>query len=140
MRPKKTPMRMCTGCGQMKPKKELVRVVRAPQKEVESGSPLPPEISLDLTGKKPGRGAYLCRDAQCLRLARKSRRLERAFSCKIPEEVYDRMEEEIQRAQQAQEEAVQAASVPRDEKGRPSIVIEEPEEALPQRRGGGSGG
>ena len=73
-------------------------------------------------------------------MARKSRRLERAFSCKIPEEVYDRMEEEIQRAQQAQEEAAQAASVPRDEKGRPIIVIEEPEEALPQRRGGGSGG
>ena len=76
-------------------------MVKAPQKEEAA----PPEISLDLTGKKPGRGAYLCRDAQCLRLARKSRRLERAFSCKIPEEVYDRMEEEIQRAQQAQEEA-----------------------------------
>lgn len=140
MRPKKTPLRMCAGCGEMKPKKELARVVRAPQKEDESGSPLPPEISLDLTGKKPGRGAYLCLDAQCLKQARKSRRLERAFSCKIPEEVYDRMEEEIQRAQQAQQEAAQAASVPRDEKGRPIIVIEEPEEALPQRRGGGSGG
>ena len=136
MRPKKTPMRMCLGCNEMKPKKELVRVVKAPQKEEAA----PPEVSLDLTGKQPGRGAYLCRDAQCLRLARKSRRLERAFSCKIPEEVYDRMEEEIQRAQQAQEEAAQAASVPRDEKGRPIIVIEEPEEALPQRRGGGSGG
>ena len=57
MRPKKTPLRMCAGCGEMKPKKELARVVRAPQKEDESGSPLPPEISLDLTGKKPGRGA-----------------------------------------------------------------------------------
>ena len=56
MRPKKTPLRMCAGCGEMKPKKELARVVRAPQKEDESGSPLPPEISLDLTGKKPGRG------------------------------------------------------------------------------------
>ena len=63
MRPKKTPLRMCAGCGEMKPKKELARVVRAPQKEDESGSPLPPEISLDLTGKKPGRGAYLCLDA-----------------------------------------------------------------------------
>lgn len=99
MRPKKTPMRMCTGCGEMKPKKELVRVVKAPQKESPEGTPLPPEISLDLTGKKPGRGAYLCRNAQCLRLARKARRLERAFSCKVPEEVYDRMEEEIQAAQ-----------------------------------------
>ena len=95
MRPKKTPMRMCTGCGEMKPKKELVRVVRAPERVDENGNPLPPEISLDLTGKKPGRGAYLCRNPECLRLARKARRLERAFSCQIPNEVYDRMEEEI---------------------------------------------
>ena len=115
MRPKKTPMRMCTGCGQMKPKKELVRVVRAPQKEGEQGQVPPPEISLDLTGKKPGRGAYLCRDAQCLQLARKARRLERAFSCKIPEEVYDRMEEEIRAAQ----EAARPPQAP------PEIVIEE---------------
>ncbi len=95
MRPKKIPMRMCTGCGEMKPKKELVRVVRAPERTDENGNPLPPEISLDLTGKKPGRGAYLCRNPECLRLARKARRLERAFSCQIPSEVYDRMEEEI---------------------------------------------
>lgn len=95
MRPKKIPMRMCTGCGEMKPKKELVRVVKAPEKLDENGAALPPEISLDLTGKKPGRGAYLCRNAQCLRAARKARRLERAFSCKIPDEVYERMEEEI---------------------------------------------
>ncbi|HIV47338.1 MAG TPA: YlxR family protein [Candidatus Acutalibacter stercorigallinarum] len=95
MRPKKIPMRMCTGCGEMKPKKELVRVVRAPERTDENGNPLPPEISLDLTGKKPGRGAYLCRNPECLRLARKARRLERAFSCQIPNEVYDRMEEEI---------------------------------------------
>ncbi len=95
MRPKKIPMRMCTGCGEMKPKKELVRVVRAPERVDENGNPLPPEISLDLTGKKPGRGAYLCRNPECLRLARKARRLERAFSCQIPNEVYDRMEEEI---------------------------------------------
>lgn len=95
MRPKKIPMRMCTGCGEMKPKKELVRVVRAPERTDENGNPLPPEISLDLMGKKPGRGAYLCRNPECLRLARKARRLERAFSCQIPNEVYDRMEEEI---------------------------------------------
>lgn len=95
MRPKKIPMRMCTGCGEMKPEKELVRVVRAPERTDENGNPLPPEISLDLTGKKPGRGAYLCRNPECLRLARKARRLERAFSCQIPNEVYDRMEEEI---------------------------------------------
>lgn len=97
MRPKKIPMRMCTGCGEMKPKRELVRVVKAPEKQDESGNPLPPDISLDLTGKKPGRGAYLCRNPECLRAARKARRLERAFSCKISDEVYEKMEEEIGR-------------------------------------------
>lgn len=92
MRQRKTPMRMCTGCGQMKPKKELVRIVKAPQRQDEAGQALPLEISLDLTGKKPGRGAYICRDRECLRLARKARRLERAFSCRIPEDVYDKLE------------------------------------------------
>ena len=87
MHQKKIPMRMCTGCGEMKPKKELVRVVKSPEGEV----------SLDLTGKKPGRGAYVCRCAECLKAARKARRLERAFSCRIPDTVYDRMEEELSR-------------------------------------------
>ncbi|HIS77938.1 MAG TPA: YlxR family protein [Candidatus Caccousia stercoris] len=87
MHQKKIPMRMCTGCGEMKPKKELVRVVKSPEGEV----------SLDLTGKKPGRGAYVCRSAECLKAARKARRLERAFSCRIPDTVYDRMEEELSR-------------------------------------------
>lgn len=95
MKPKKIPMRMCTGCGEMKPKKELVRVVRGPEKEDGSGGLLPPEVSLDLTGKKPGRGAYICRSLSCLRKARKQRRLERAFSCSIPEEVYEQMEKEM---------------------------------------------
>lgn len=95
MRQRKIPLRMCSGCGEMKPKKELVRVVKAPQREDESGNPLPAEISLDLTGKKPGRGAYLCRNLDCLRAARKARRFEKAFSCKIPDEVFDRMEGEI---------------------------------------------
>ncbi|HHV30852.1 MAG TPA: YlxR family protein [Clostridiales bacterium] len=85
MHPKKVPMRMCTGCGQMKPKKELIRVVKSPEDE----------ISLDLTGRKPGRGAYVCKSADCLKAARKARKFEKAFSCKIPDEVYDRMEEEI---------------------------------------------
>ena len=85
MHQKKIPMRMCTGCGQMKPKKELVRVVKSPEQE----------ISLDLTGRKPGRGAYVCKSIDCLKAARKARRFEKAFSCKIPDEVYDRMEEEI---------------------------------------------
>ena len=86
MQQKRTPMRMCTGCGEMKPKKELVRVVKS-----QDG-----EIALDLTGKKAGRGAYVCRDIECLQKARKARRLEKAFSCRIPDEVYDRMEEELQ--------------------------------------------
>lgn len=85
IRKKKIPMRMCTGCGEMKPKKELVRVVKSPEGE----------ISLDLTGRKPGRGAYVCKKAECLKAARKARRLEKAFQCKIPDEVYDRMEEEL---------------------------------------------
>ena len=87
MRPKKIPLRRCTGCGEMKPKKELVRVVKSPQGE----------ISLDLTGKSPGRGAYVCRSVECLRRARKSRGLERAFSCQIHAEIYDRMAEELSR-------------------------------------------
>jgi len=95
MRPKKVPLRKCSGCGEMKTKKELVRVVKAPQKESENGELLQAEVSLDLTGKKPGRGAYLCRNLDCLKIARKARRFERAFSCKIPDEVFDRMESEI---------------------------------------------
>ena len=86
MHVKKTPLRKCTGCAEMKPKKELVRVVKSPEGEV----------SLDLTGRKPGRGAYVCPRVDCLRLARKARRLEKAFSCPIPAEVYDRMEEEFE--------------------------------------------
>lgn len=69
----------------MKPKKELVRVVKSPDGEV----------SLDLTGKKSGRGAYICPDPKCLQAARKAKRLERAFDCAIPEEVFDAMEGEI---------------------------------------------
>lgn len=90
MRTRKIPLRMCSGCGEMKTKKELIRVVKAPQKEEA-----PPEISIDLTGKKPGRGAYLCHSLECLQKARKARRFEKAFSCKIPDEVYDKMESEL---------------------------------------------
>ena len=87
MHQKKVPLRMCTGCGEMKPKKELVRVVRSPQGEV----------SLDLSGRAPGRGAYVCRNVECLKKARKAHRFERAFACQIPEAVDDRMEEEMSR-------------------------------------------
>ncbi len=82
---KRTPLRMCTGCGEMKSKRELVRVVRTKEGE----------ISLDLTGKKSGRGAYVCPSLECLKKARKSKRIERSFACKIPEEVYDAMEKEM---------------------------------------------
>lgn len=82
---KKTPMRMCLGCGEMKPKKELIRAVKSPEGE----------ISIDLTGKKSGRGAYICRSAECFRMARKARRFEKSFSCQITEEVYDAMEKEL---------------------------------------------
>lgn len=85
MQKKKIPMRMCLGCSEMKPKKELVRVVKSPEGEV----------SLDLTGRKPGRGAYVCHNLDCLKAARKSRRLERTFSMKIPDEIYDAMEGEL---------------------------------------------
>lgn len=85
MQPKKIPMRKCTGCGEMKPKKELVRVVKSPESE----------ISLDLTGKKNGRGAYVCKDAACLKKAQKAKRIERAFDCAIPDEIFEKMEQEL---------------------------------------------
>ena len=93
---KKVPLRKCTGCGEMKPKRELIRVVKAPEKRAEDGSLIDAGgISLDLTGKKPGRGAYACRSAECFNLARKARRFERSLSCRIPDEIYDEMEKEL---------------------------------------------
>lgn len=86
MKTKKIPMRMCIGCGEMKPKKELIRIVKSKEGE----------ISLDLTGKKSGRGAYICKDLKCLKQARKSRKLERSFCCQISDEIYDGMERELQ--------------------------------------------
>ena len=85
MKTKKIPMRMCIGCGEVKPKKELIRIVRSKEGE----------ISLDLTGKKSGRGAYICDDFKCLQKARKSRKLEKSFSCQISDEIYDAMEREL---------------------------------------------
>lgn len=85
MQQKKIPLRKCTGCGEMKPKKELVRVVKTPEDE----------ILIDLTGRKNGRGAYICRSVDCLKKARKSKRIEKSFQCGIPDEVYDKMEEEL---------------------------------------------
>ena len=77
MKPKKTPMRMCVGCREMKPKRELIRVVRSPEGAV----------SMDPVGKKPGRGAYVCRSAECLKRAIKQRQLERQLEVQLTEEV-----------------------------------------------------
>lgn len=84
-KPKKIPQRQCLGCREMKEKRALIRVVRSPEGEV----------SLDFRGKKPGRGAYVCPNADCLKRARKSRAIERAFSAAIPPEVYDALEQEM---------------------------------------------
>ncbi len=82
---KKIPVRMCSGCMQRFPKKELIRVVRGPDGD----------ISLDATGKKSGRGAYICPKAECLKKARKAKRLERALESQIAEDVYDKLEEAL---------------------------------------------
>ena len=87
---KKIPQRQCVGCREMKDKKILLRVVRSPE-----GS-----VSLDFGGKKPGRGAYVCRDVACLKRARKSRALERAFETAIPPEVYDALESQMRHEQE----------------------------------------
>ena len=85
MKVKKIPLRMCTGCMEMKPKKELIRVVKSPEGEV----------SVDLTGKKSGRGAYICKNIECLEKAVKAKRLSRNLDIAIDEEVYNRLKEEI---------------------------------------------
>ena len=83
---KKIPMRMCTGCREMKPKKELIRVVK-----ISEG-----EIKLDTTGKLNGRGAYICRDRQCFNNAKKSNALSRAFEMQISDEIYTQLETELE--------------------------------------------
>ena len=83
---KKIPERRCVGCGESFPKKELLRVVRAPD-----GS-----VSLDATGKKSGRGAYLCHNVKCLKKARKAKRLEHNLECEIPDDIYAVLESELE--------------------------------------------
>ena len=85
MKTKKIPMRMCLGSGEMKPKRELIRVVKSKEGD----------ISLDLTGKKSGRGAYICKSVECFEKARKARKFERSFSCMISEDIYNSMEGEL---------------------------------------------
>lgn len=83
---KKVPLRQCVGCGEMKGKKEMMRVLRTAEGE----------ICLDITGKKNGRGAYLCKQRECLEKARKNKGLERSFKISIPEKVYETLNKEFE--------------------------------------------
>ena len=84
---KKVPMRQCVGCGEMKEKKELIRVIKTPEEE----------IVLDATGRKNGRGAYICASMECLKNAQRKKGLERSLKVASPEEVYDSLEQEMSR-------------------------------------------
>lgn len=85
MTAKKTPMRMCTGCREMKPKRELIRIVKT-----ATG-----EIRLDTTGRLNGRGAYICKDKECLKRVKKANALARAFETSVSEEIYNQLETEL---------------------------------------------
>ncbi len=86
MKVKKIPLRMCLGCNEMKPKAELIRIVRSQEGE----------ISIDDKGKKNGRGAYICSSDKCLQKAIKAKRLERAFGLTVPTEVYEKLKRELE--------------------------------------------
>ena len=83
---KKVPLRQCVGCSERKGKKDMMRVLKTAEGD----------ICLDVTGKKNGRGAYVCKSAECLKLARKNKGLERSFKMSIPKEVYDALEKEFE--------------------------------------------
>lgn len=83
---KKIPMRMCTGCREMKPKRDLIRVVKTPEGE----------IKVDFTGKLNGRGAYICKDIECLEKAVKQKSLSRAFECPITDEIYEELKKSVE--------------------------------------------
>ena len=87
---KKIPLRQCIGCGEMKNKKEMVRILKTAEGE----------IVLDATGKKNGRGAYICPSMDCFRKAKKSRGLDRSFKMAVPAEIYDRLEKEMEKLEQ----------------------------------------
>lgn len=84
---KKTPLRQCVGCGEMKAKKEMIRVIKTAENEIQ----------LDTTGKKNGRGAYLCPDTECLKKAVKNRGLERSLKTAVPKELLDTLMKEMER-------------------------------------------
>ena len=83
---KKIPLRQCIGCGEMKSKKEMIRIIKTPEDA----------IMIDATGKKNGRGAYICPSAECLKKAIKSKGLERSFKMSIPKEVYEQLTKEME--------------------------------------------
>lgn len=85
MRVRKVPLRQCTGCGERKEKKELIRIIKTPEDLIE----------VDFTGKKNGRGAYICNSTECLKLAKKRKSLERSLKTSIPDEVYQQIEKEM---------------------------------------------
>lgn len=87
---RKIPMRQCTGCGEMKNKRELIRVIKTPEDE----------ITIDFTGKKNGRGAYLCNSFDCFLKARKTKAIERSLKITIPDEIYDQLEKELTAVEQ----------------------------------------
>jgi len=91
MKPRKIPMRMCVGCREMKEKKQLIRVVRSPEGEV----------SLDPVGKKPGRGAYVCRSAECLKRAIRQKQLERQLDVTLPPETAEALTAAMKAAEEA---------------------------------------
>ncbi len=86
MKQKKIPLRMCLGCKEMKPKKDLIRVVKNNEGE----------INIDLIGKKPGRGAYICKSVECLEQAIKAKRLEKAFETTIDVEIYNNLKNQLE--------------------------------------------
>lgn len=85
MRTRKVPLRKCVACQEMKPKKELIRIVRTPAEEVQ----------IDLTGKKAGRGAYICGTVSCFKLAKKSKSLDRALKQPVGDAIYDQLERDF---------------------------------------------
>jgi hypothetical protein len=90
LKPRKVPQRKCVACQEMMPKKELIRIVRSPQGDIQ----------IDLTGKKSGRGAYLCGKPSCFRLAKKSKAFERALKAPVAPEIYDRLEADFVRVEE----------------------------------------
>lgn len=95
MKQKKIPMRKCIGCSMVKPKKELLRIVKVSEKLLQEGKETEP-ICLDTTGKLAGRGAYICYNPACLKVARKSKRLEREFETTIADALYDSLLQEME--------------------------------------------